>query len=341
MTFGALPGWWLSEDGRRGGPLITQEEWHRQLQLAEFSGLDAAAAAKDKHNVAHFSMMVSTKPVLDHLSPSLRKLLIVKPLQYSEIGDSLAKEILNRFSPDMDVEMATLEVAASIASQGHLSRPGLVIVSLLESDEPILAHCSKETFEYVRTVILNTWKLLWVTCSASSDGARDPESCAISGLFRTARSENPRLRLYELHLQKRPVSETGDLANHVARTIRVVHAAKEEDEIEDELVEANGQLTIPRLLDEEHLNRTLQTLGSVPKPEPQLLLQHDRPLKLTVGKPGLLDSLHFVDDDVSATHLPDDHVEVQVEANALNSRYACLLHHPSYFPPYGRNSPRF
>lgn len=325
LVFGTLPGWWLSEDGREGGPLITQNEWHRRLQLADFTGLDVAVAVKDTYEVAKLSMMVSTKPASIMASPPLRKLLVVKPTPASEIGDALGGTISRCFADSkVRIELTSLEAASSMALQGQLSKPGIGVVSLLECDEPVFARCRKETFEAIRNIILHSSKLFWVTCSASPNGTRDPDSCAISGLFRTAKSENPRLSLHELHLRKRPASQSADAASIIARVVQNVYSSNEEQEYEDEIVEVGGMLSVPRLMDDEYLNRTIQTLGTVPQPELQLLLQANRPLELTVGKPGLLDTLHFIDDDRIATRLPDDHVEVQVHVNALN--YKLVIH---------------
>lgn len=84
-------------------------------------------------------------------------------------------------------------------------------------------------------------------------------------------------------------------------------------------------MNIPRLTDYEPLNRELQTLGEEPRPELQPLIQENRPLKLTVGLVGQLSTLHFVDDDAFKTPLPDDHVEVAVETNALNLKSVLLI----------------
>jgi hypothetical protein len=39
---------------------------------------------------------------------------------------------------------------------------------------------------------------------------------------------------------------------------------------------------------------------------------------MTIGSPGALDSLYFVDDPVHETSLPVDEVEIEVKANSLN-----------------------
>ena len=323
LAFGTLPGWWLSEDGRKGGPLMTQAEWHRQLQSSGYSGLDLAVGAKDSLGDAKLSMMVSSKPTAN-MTTDLQRIVVIEPRSASHVGMEVAtllKEVFSKIS----LEVVDLKTASSRATAGDFLKPGLSVVSLLESDEHVFARCSKDSFETIRNVILHSTKLLWVTCHASKDGTRNPESCAISGLFRAAKSENGRLFLQELHLQERDRSESADAAKIIERVVRSTWEVEEHIEYEDEIVEANGVLTIPRLFDEEHLNRTLQTIGVTPQPEPQLLSSITRPLVLAIGKPGLLDTLHFIDDVTVLAPLAADEVLIDVKAASLNQEYLTFL----------------
>ena len=90
------------------------------------------------------------------------------------------------------------------------------------------------------------------------------------------------------------------------------------DQCENETVEAKNVLTIPRLQDEEQLNRTIQHVALPPQPVLQPLLQPDRPLSLTIGKVGLLDKLCFVDNNLLVAPLQSDEVEIEVQTCALN-----------------------
>ena len=89
-------------------------------------------------------------------------------------------------------------------------------------------------------------------------------------------------------------------------------------DLETEIVEEDDRFKIPRLMDERFKNWEIHTSGTVPHPEPQPLLQPGRPLALTVGIPGILDSLHFIDDLSLSSPLADNEVEIEVQANSLN-----------------------
>ncbi|KAL8653433.1 MAG: hypothetical protein Q9226_003851 [Calogaya cf. arnoldii] len=315
LVFGTLPGWWLAEDGRNGGPLMTQAEWHREMLASGFSGLEMAIGAKDNLGDPKLSMMVSSKPVADDPAGGSQRLVVI---QSGTVTNPKLYEELQAVFPNACLDVVDLETASSRALAGEFLGPRLGVISLLESEEHILARCSEEVFRAIRDVILQSTRLLWVTCHSSKDGTRDPDSCAISGLFRAARSENDRLRLQELHLQKRDSSQYARYAQAIKRVLTKTWVGREDAEYEDDIVEANDVLTIPRLFDDEHLNKTLQTIGLPPQPEPQELGSRSRPLALTIGRPGLLDTLHFVDSNMSRTPLAPDEVIVDVEAAALN-----------------------
>ena len=319
MISGALPRWWLTKDHHKEKPLFIEDSWVIHLQSAGFTGLDYAVAAKDSYGLPNISMMVSTKPAMTNESIQLRRLLILME-QSSGVAEMLVNAIQGCFSDShVQIECTTLKEAAAMAAREQLSKPELGIVSLIEYEEPTFARCTQESFEAIRALIMKSSRLFWVTGSATADGVRNPLSCAISGLLRATKSEEPRLRLHELHLRRRPLSEIADAARMISRVVRDAYASTNEEDYEDEILEIEGVLSIPRLLDDEALNHTIQALERVPLPDLQYFNQLDRPLKLAIGRPGLLHSLHFVDDDSTSSELSDDYIEVEVRANAVNT----------------------
>lgn len=316
----ALPRWWLTKDDRKEKPLPTEDSWITLLQSAGFTGPDHAVATKESYGIPSISMMVSTKPAMSNESIRLRKLIIVME-QSSELVEKLVNAIQGCYSNShVQIECVTLKEAAAMAARGQLAKPELGIVSLIEYEKPSFARCTQEDFEAIRTLIMKGSRLFWVTGGATADGIRDPHSCAISGLLRAAKSEEPRLRFHELHLRRRPLSELADAARMISRVVENAYASTNEEVYEDEILEIEGVLSIPRLLDDEVLNETIQTLDKVPLPDLQYFNQCDRPMTLTIGRPGLLNSLHFVDDDSTYSELSHDHIEVEVRANAVNTR---------------------
>lgn len=48
--------------------------------------------------------------------------------------------------------------------------------------------------------------------------------------------------------------------------------------------------------------------------------QKDRPLKMAIGTPGALETLHFVDDQSVETALAEDEIEIEVKAIGMNQK---------------------
>lgn len=173
---------------------MTQKEWQDQLQLADFTGLHVAVGALDTYGEAKLSIMVSTKRGAPTASTPLERAILIKPTSASVAVDTLVSAVSQRLAGfRVNIEVKSLEDASAMAAEGQLSQPGICVVPLFETEGGVFARCSEPVFEGVRNLIIHSQRLVWITCNASAHGIREPGSCAISGLFRTVRSENPRL----------------------------------------------------------------------------------------------------------------------------------------------------
>ena len=319
VIFGTLPGWWLSEDGRTGGPVICQEEWDRRLRECQFTGLDMAVAAQDSRGTKILSTMVSTKP-FSLSKPLLKKAVIIEPLISSELGAAIVGTVEDHCRAEaIESVTVSLSEAGLMVDDDQLNTDSIATICLVEAVTPIFAEPTREVFEDVRKILTKSHALFWYACNNSRDGTSPPAACAISGLLRTARSENPSLRLHEVHLQARPIDEVNIYGGLIWRTLQNIWLAEDTDEYESEISEVNDILTIPRIMDDEPLNKMLRSIGKTPEPEEQLILQHDRPVRLKMSKNGKIDGLYFAEDEEATGPLLKGFVEIEVKANAINS----------------------
>ncbi|EFQ36694.1 KR domain-containing protein [Colletotrichum graminicola] len=179
-------------------------------------------------------------------------------------------------------------------------------VSLLELEEPLLEELSEAEFHDVRTLMLNSDRLLWVTQGAN------PAFGLIDGLARVIRSEYINAKIQVLHLMS-PGIDIGS-----ASASRILLSPTNDNEF----MEIDGLLKVSRIYrspgEDEHIREHLinsTRVVSLPKD------QHAPALKLAVGKPGLLNTLHFVAENATEpTPLADDEVELQVMASGINFR---------------------
>jgi hypothetical protein len=310
LIYGTLPGWWSSKDGRIGGPCLSADQWNSQLLEAKFSGLDIIVRDSPRLRNHIISMMVSTKS--DPQRETYDEIIILTPPAPSKDVDKIIQTLSESF-PDTKLETETLRSVITTNDR----RPkctGKFIISLLEIEEPLLFNLSEQDFYNVKQAIQYSSGILWVTCG---NEALDPFLRPVSGLFRVVKSENPQLRLHELHLSRTPDPQPDDIAGHIVCTFDSILAGNPED-AETEIVETNGRLRIPRLVDEVYMNQEIHACSSKPVSKLQPLFQPGRPLALVASVPGMLESLHFVDDLSYAQPLSENEMEVEVQANSLN-----------------------
>ena len=311
FIFGTLPGWWVAEDGRENGPLLSQSEWDRELVKAGFSTTELKLQDVDHSEAHRISVLVSTLQVTQDF-PSKDVIIVIPDACTSPTARlaSLIGQESERLGPRIEVQ--DLQAAASNAQ-------GKTIISLLEYERPFFEEVQATQFEHAKHILLHAEEVLWVTRSDPREGPGDPTRRIISGLLRCLKTEDASRHLYELHFCRDLAANLDSAAGTIWRRLRSSWEVKGNGLEEMETVEQDGMFCIPRYIPERALNRSLSLnkgIGAVP--EIRHLVQPKRPLKLKVGNPGMLDSLHFVDDDMPFQPLPDEEVDIETKACGMN-----------------------
>jgi NADPH:quinone reductase-like Zn-dependent oxidoreductase len=310
FIFGTLPGWWVAEDGRENGPLLSQSQWDEALKKAGFSGTDTKLAEIDDPDSHRMSILVSTRQE-EQGFPS-KDIMVVTPDDCTNPIGSLASLIRQEFERlGSAVEIKDLQAATTNAN-------GKTVISLLEYEKPFFEEVQAVQFEQAKHILLHGSELLWATRSDPNDGPGHPSKRAISGLLRCLKTEDASRRLYEFHFCRDLTTDLDSAARTICRRFRSFGGAKQNRPDEMETVEQNGTFCIPRYIPEKILNRCLSLRESGAVPEVGDLIQPKRPLKLTIGRPGMLDTLHFVDDETPFQPLLDEEVQIEVKACAMN-----------------------
>jgi hypothetical protein len=264
------------------------------------------------------SMMVATKPKPP--STLFQDTVIVTAMNASNNVSALANSLLKQFAElGSTVKINDIADASSLGGDGGPKCTGKFVVSLLEVEVPLLSDITERDFYNLQQLITQSVGTLWVTCGAPGCGPGNPYLHAVSGFFRVIKSENTQLMLHELHLSRPEESNLESLSDNIIHIFKSI-PSEHRIGLETEIVEEDGRFKIPRLMDEKFKNWDLHIsgTGTVPQPELQPLLQPERPLALTVGIPGILDSLHFIDDLSLSKPIADNEVEIEVQANASN-----------------------
>ncbi|EZF68845.1 hypothetical protein H105_08627 [Trichophyton soudanense CBS 452.61] len=142
-----------------------------------------------------------------------------------------------------------------------------------------------------------------------------PEQAMFPGLARSVRHETEDLRIAILDITK---SAKADLSADLI--FRILNPTLHEEEI----ALRNGQIHVSRLHANDELNSKIAG-GYNHQATMQPLHQKNRPLKLVIGRPGLLETLSFADDtEITDEPLKDDELEIAVKASAINFRDIAL-----------------
>lgn len=236
-----------------------------------------------------------------------RPLTLVMPSQSSPQVEQLAAALDARRKKGADRR----NFLSLINSFESLSEDVVVLASL---GDPLFfgdTLAAGAEFDAVQALLLkSTRNIVWITRGSLMD-VTCPEQALVLGLARSARSENPDMRLTVLD-----VDPTSCCTSSAALTMQLLDKKVQENEI----AERDGILYIPRIMANNQLNAKIPDgVGAAPSLQP--LYQANRPLALRIGRPGLLETLHFSDDlEIALEPLGADDLELEVKASAINFR---------------------
>lgn len=181
----------------------------------------------------------------------------------------------------------------------------LIVLSTLEEEPKDAA-----AFDSIKNLLTKTKiPILWTLEGATFESSR-PSQSILLGLIRTARSEDEQLKVSTLDFGEDSTAEA--ISKTIARFIQ-------SDLDEDEMAERNGCIYIPKVEVDDTRNKKLHNgPGQDPVLEP---FGTRRPLKLAIGRPGLLETLHFQEDEeIIEEPLSSGDIEIEVRASAINFR---------------------
>ncbi|KAE8355130.1 hypothetical protein BDV28DRAFT_163475 [Aspergillus coremiiformis] len=306
FIYSLLPGWWRCDDSRLDGLLLDKPSWDALLRETGFSGtdivLDDYPGAPEKCG----SLIVSTSKA----SPDLQgcPVTIVCP----EKSGSFPVEKLARAIETLTGCVPQLGTLSSIDTTGKLC------IFLGELDNPFLSQLDQTNFTLVQNLLQKTSGLLWVIRPSPFNDHSLPESQLIIGLARTIRSETS-LPLVTLELPSASSEPDYSAVKHITDVFGANFGANSHIKQPDrEYSVKDGVVYVPRMVHDVALNEFVHREAGRCGPELQACRQQERPLKLVVGEPGVLDTLHFTDVKCEPSELPTNYVEIHVAYVGLN-----------------------
>ncbi|KAL9093844.1 MAG: hypothetical protein Q9165_003767 [Trypethelium subeluteriae] len=309
VLFGILPGWWLGEEKHREtSPLLAEEEWSRVLRDTGFTGVDTSIWDTPDISAHHESVLISRARIEKEIQSSPQVVLVSD----GEVSFNAAQHLASELKKPVET--------VSTSRLAELDPSGKICVILNELDKSLLRNPDSEEFEVVKKVFSEADGIIWVT-RRTSDPTSIPDASLAVGLARTVRTEIGNSLIVTLELDG-----TGPIS--VPKVVEFVSSifaknfleARDQAETDVEYAERDGLLMIPRVGEDVKLSSFADSRSGTQVLEEQPFYQSDRPFRLDIGTPGLLDTLHFVDDERTTVPLPDDEVEIEVKASGVNFR---------------------
>ncbi|RHZ54247.1 uncharacterized protein CDV56_107115 [Aspergillus thermomutatus] len=317
MIVGLLEGWWVGEaDGRKWGPVLTEAEWHEALLRAGFSGVDVCLPDWEDPRDHFLSVLVSSAAASrGHTVPA--EVLVVVP----EAPTEEVRRLTTALSASLqaggarDVTVTTLQ---DIPPPDELKNKSSVTLLECDSEHPFLPEVSPEEWDALKVLILESADVTWVSRGAVTT-SESPFANLMTGMARSIRAENPQLAFTTVDLDPQR-SMDSPRGIKVLIDIFVQGACSRESQRPDwEYAIRNERAMVQRILMEKGMNDLIATYNVAPQPKMAPFKQKGRALTLSVGTPGRLDTLQFVDDPVVAREdVKPDEVEIEVKGVGLN-----------------------
>ncbi len=216
------------------------------------------------------------------------------------------------------IQTVTLEEAASVPACDDA-----IFLVILELQAPFLYNLAPAQFDVLQKFFIRSREITWVNPYGGRQPAR-PEYAVLNGWARVIRNEYPDHRLSTIQLEASGDEISDSQIFWVYDVLRKNHIEQGvEVPREWELIEMDNALSIPRVVPNKQATSDIY-VRSLAQQSGVVRIGDCPPMCLTIGAPGLLDTLHFVEDDVAAAPLGDDEVEIRTCAVGMNFK-DCLI----------------
>jgi acyl transferase domain-containing protein/NADPH:quinone reductase-like Zn-dependent oxidoreductase len=286
-------------------PALTLQSWADKLQANGFTGVDCLWPTLPDQASSPFAFILSTV-ISDKTLPG--DVLLIQSDNPTSEATKLAVKLTNTLQSS---GVAVSTVGFNVVDGMDLG--GKFCIMLAELEQPLLFSLAVDDFKTVRNIILNSAGLVWVTRGAAIN-CEDPSLALITGLSRTIRQEHLDVSFATLDLDASIPVDILENVDYILKTINEVAEVKGDREF----AVRDGRMMVPRVHLDKGTNALLHSLSTERPAELAPFKQPGRALTLSIGVPGMLDTLLFKDHDIYARPLKAGEVEVEVKASGLN-----------------------
>lgn len=294
------------------------DNWKRTLMENGFASGPILNRDIAESDVGQTQLVVAPRTANDSATSQIYgEALIVRPRNAGQQLSALMAGILGKLS---EFGLSTTLVDMYTAVGYDLE--SCLVVNMMEIEEPLLANMESTTFETMKSLVLRSKSLLWVTMGDVMTG-ESPAANMASGFACTMRYETDSTSFATLDLGS--VSQLNQIANYneYADAVgSVAHLLCEEPAgpiFEREFAYHGGHLYVPRVSPLEELNDWLNGPGEKFKPETLRLDQIGCPIQVCRKTEGAVEDLYCKEDSTTLDPIANNHVQIDVKVSALNN----------------------
>jgi acyl transferase domain-containing protein/NADPH:quinone reductase-like Zn-dependent oxidoreductase len=250
-----------------------------------------------------------------------RGYLAVRSLQHTK-PDNVQLDVIHLTTPgqlccDITRELGgrgwDVQESVAIESLGAIREASTILV-ISELETPQLPTLTSEQWASVRELLQKRNKIVWVSKSSQWQ-VSNPDGAMIHGLCRSVRTEDPSMRLITLDIED---TTSGSAVASIDTVLRAFQGATADQTFDCEYVERDGVFHVSRIIGDDSINATEAAKTAGAPPVQVRLHEASTTIRMIAERVGSIDSLQFVEVSASELPLPDNTVEVELFASALN-----------------------
>jgi NADPH:quinone reductase-like Zn-dependent oxidoreductase len=317
--------WWDFVDGRKGSPLLTPEQWHEQLLQSSFGGVEYSSQDCDGP-LARASFIVSKaieepKSLSDTASLINAVAIIHDPA--SPVGQSASVALTSAFQHKgfSSTSNSTWEGLTDIDAEACESTMYMVLDS---ANSSILEHPTQEMFDRYQNLLVNCRNLIWISLQEEGGLKEGSIKGLAGGLARVIRRENGGVKLITIDVRnvldsEDDVSRFVHKIEDVALQLLAPHISNRAI-VDEEFALDGDRLLIPRAYADKKFNSWTDLVNGRSNLSLEPFKNPALPLRMEVGAPGLLSSIHFVHDTAASSPLGEEQIQIDSKAFGVNFR---------------------
>ncbi|GAW19307.1 hypothetical protein ANO14919_087930 [Xylariales sp. No.14919] len=190
-----------------------------------------------------------------------------------------------------------------------------VCISFLEIEHVFFATINQEELSMLHTLTNGVKDIVWLT-GANMMGAPNPDLTLVQGLSRALIVEQPSLRFAVVDIGSHETISSG-LSDYCEAIISVLKSFENDDK---EFVLSNGLLHVSRFEPDTETNSIFHRRVSRERRKEKVPISAAQPSRLSIGKPGLTDTIYFQQIYEPYTPPPEGYIDVQTKAVSLNAK---------------------